>query len=684
VQVLDLLASAIGLLVLGAVVSALLARRRLLCGYVAAACAVIASVAVAYVGLVVSLRGPVEATYLSLAGMGLEASLHLRVDGLSAIFLMVTALVAVCSAVYAVRYVLRYEGETLLRYYPFMLLFVASVVAVVSAWDMVFFIVFWELMTLLSYVLVVYEKRNPSSLRAGLRYFITTHIATACMILAVAILYVNAQPEHFGLEALGNGLRRLLRSNPVLVHVVLALFFVGFATKAGVLPFGFWLPDAYPAAPSSASALFAGTMTKLGVYGIVRVFVTILQTPTPCADWGRIIAAFGALSIFIGTVTALLQHDSKRLLSFHIIGQVGYMLLGVGLGIAFIGINPALAVIGLVGGLFHVVNHACYKSLLFLNAGAALYRTGTRDLNKAGGLIGIMPLTGVAAIVASLSIAGVPPFSGFSSKWLLFSGSLLAGLEQPLFLVLGVVAIFVSVVTLASFLKFLGTVFLGRLDLAGADPEKPRIPFSMKAPQVIIGVFCVLFGVYPMLPLRVLHGAVAGILPPGYAPGLVQVFGASPVNLSVNVGEGFVGFWGPLWVVPVLLGGLLIAALLYSLSVGPVKRDSVWLCGEQHRPEVVKYRAHSFYLPFRDFLAFRVGSARVSTLFPQLPKPRVGEMRWLRRAVNFDEWLYYPLLRTGRKFLELFRESHVGVPQVYVLWMAIGVVLAIIILYALS
>jgi len=356
----------------------------------------------------------------------------------------------------------------------------------------------------------------------------------------------------------------------------------------------------------------------------------------------------------------------------------------VGTGVAFLRISPPLAVAGLVGGLFHLVNNACYKSLLFLNAGAGLYRSGTRDLNHVGGLAKIMPVTAATAVIASLAIAGVPPFSGFSSKWLIFQASLGSGMEKPLFIALGIIAIFISAVTLASFLKFLGTLFLGKLHIEKEGAEHREVPLSMLLPQVIIAIFCILFGVYPMLPVKFLYGAVEGLLPGGYAPSLASLFGNLGVGVSLSVSGGTVGVWNP----PVVLAGLLVCFLIsygiYLLAASPVRKTATWLCGEEHEEDEVRYKAHGFYLPFSDFLSFRVGKYNVRTFFPSIPRPRVGDLAWLRKAVNLDEWLYYPAVRAGNRFCQRFRESHVGIPQVYVLWMAAGMVLAIIVLYALS
>jgi hydrogenase-4 component B len=669
-------------LALGAVVTALMGGWKKGCGWVAMAFTSLASASIAFAGASVFLGEEVKALFPGLGAFGLTFSIHLEVDKLSAVFLLLTALISFCASLFSVRYMSIYRLEGLRRFYPFLLLFYATVVGVVVTRDMLVFIVAWEMMTLTSFALVVFERGSVDSMRAGFRYFLTTHLASACIILAAIILYTRAASMDF--SALRTALEGMLAREPALAHVVLALFFIGFATKAGILPFGFWLPDAYPAAPTAATAAFAGTMSKVAVYGILRVFVDILPISPFSTLWGQVIAVFGTLSIFIGTVTALVQHDSKRLLSFHMIGQVGYMLLGIGMGVTFLRISPALAVLGLVGGLFHLVNNACYKPLLFLNAGAGLYRSGTRDLNHVGGLATIMPLTAGTAVIASLAIAGVPPLSGFSSKWLIFQTSIGSGMEKPLFMALGIIAIFISAVTLASFLKFLGTLFLGKLHVEKPDFEPKEVPFSMRLPQVIIAIFCILLGVYPLLPVRLLYGAVGAILPANYAPSLTSLFGNLGAGLSLSVAGGTMGVWNPLVVLAGLVICLLISYGIYLLAHSPVRKTATWLCGEEHQDDEVRYKAHGFYLPFNEFLSFRVGRRQVATFFPSIPRPKVGNLAWLRKVVNLDEWLIYPAVKAGGRFCERFRESHVGIPQVYVLWMAVGMILAIIVLYALS
>jgi len=678
------LLAALASLIIGSLLTALLAvrGRPRVCGYAALIFMTSAGIGVYHAAGSVFLHGPVTLDLPLPALAALGAGMTVHIDYLSALFLLVIATIGVLVTLYSVEYIRRYPGQSLVRYYPLLLLFFASVVAVVSVSDMLIFLVAWELMTLLSYALVVFDKESPICLRAGLKYFIITHTATACMVAAVIILYTQA--GSFSFTALGEAMASLSRSNPALLHLVLGLFLIGFGTKAGMLPFGDWLPDAYPAAPTAAAAAFAGSMTKLGIYGILRVFCQLLPVSHFSWVWGGIIALFGTISIFVGTLTAMVQDDSKRLLSFHVIGQMGYMLLAIGLGIYFLPISPALAVVGMIAGTFHLINNVCYKSCLFLNAGAVFYRTGTRDLNQVSGLAHIMPLTAGTALIASLSIAGVPPFSGFASKLMIFQACTMGSIDVPFFMAFAIIAIFISIATLASFLKFLATAFFGRLHLPAAATVQSDVPMSMKIPQVVLAGLCVLFGVAPVLAISGIYRAISALLPPGYAPAAHALFGTSPLGVTLNLGEGAAGAWYPLTVVAVLLGGLVIAHLIYQAAGARARLTEVWYCGEPLPHEEGRYQAHSYYLPFKEFLRVRIGTHQTSGIYPRLPIPRVGRPTALRRALDLDAWFYYPLVRWGGHLLRRFSRTHVGIPQVYVLWMIVGMILAILVLFWLS
>ncbi len=653
---------AFALLLAGAGTSLVLAGRRRASGWAATAFVGAAGVALWAVVVRTMAIGPdPEATLLTLPGLG--AGLVLSVDPLAAIFLAITATIGFLTTLYSVEDMARDGSDSVAKYYPVLQLLFAGIVGVVVTADFVFFLVFWELMTFASFFLVTFERESRTCQRAGLKYFVVNQAATFGMIAAALILWTRCGSFHFA--ALRDALGGLLASQPTLGHLVLFLFFVGFATKAGILPMGDWLPDAYPAAPTGATAAFGGTMTKLGVYGLLRVFLGFLPLSPATRAWGVVIALAGAASLFVGTLTALKQDDIKRLMSFHVIGQVGYMFMGIGFGLYFLPSNPALAALGLLAGTFHMVNHSLYKSCLFLGAGAVTFRTGTRSLSALGGLGKSMPATAVYALVAALAIAGVPPLNGFASKWLMYVTAILGGQAFPLFAVLGIVAMFISLVTLGSFLKYIGGAFLGPPSpLAGIR----EVPATMLVPQAFLALTCVAFGLVPSWPLAFVHQALTGLASGSSLPDLPALVGGG-ASLQVASGAVGVAFWAP----------LPVAALLVLLALGcyfgiqragraGVRTVPVWACGEEMEPATARYPASSFYLPFKR--AFQGIYPSIQVRAPAFPA-------WLRRVFDLDAWFYLPMARAVDGGARGVSRTHVGIPQVYLLWIVVGAIAVI-------
>jgi hydrogenase-4 component B len=687
----NLLYAALFLLTLGAIVSAAISRHKAACGWAALGFVSAASGCLIYLAVFVFLGGKIEGVDLIDLHPVIGTSLSIGIDPLSALFLIIISIVSFCVTLFSIRYIRHYPKESLLRYYPWLLLFFVSIVAVVCITDLMFFIIFWEIMTLSSWALVVYERENRESLKAGLLYFIVTHLATGCLILAAVILYPSTAGPSFSFADLRTALQTQLMMNPTLVHLVLALFFICFATKASTLPFGFWLPLAHPVAPSSFSAVLSGVMIKVGIYGLVRLFCTLLPISPLSQTWGIVIALFGILSLIVGTISALMQDDSKRLMAFHSIGQVGYMFLGIGAGLYFLRLNPALAAIAFVAGLFHMINHSWFKSCLFLNAGSVMYKTGTRDLNKIGGLFRLMPWTGVTAIIASLSISGIPPFNGFVSKLLIFESCLISGKEagaafwaRSFFVLLGLAAIFISAVTLASFLKFINSAFLGKL--RGAEGTSGGdVPLSMIIPQGILAFLCVLFGVVPFLPIMMGYQAIRSALPAGAFPASASLFGKMWPGISLDFGMGKIsGVWDPLWMIMAFFILIGVVSLVARSGGAKVREVETWYGGLKHLPADTAYRGHSFYRPFKQIFTFHIKNIEFRGLYPTtFPRPKISMPQGVRTFLSPDQWFYYPLGRLFMKLTRGFSKSHTGHPQMYLLWIAMGVILVMVLVLSL-
>lgn len=663
----QLLLLGVAVLLLGSLLSLVAAKNRRWSGWLAVCSMGLSAVLLWMVAVRVFTGGPgPQVALLSIPGLG--ASLVIMVDGLSAFFLAIAASIGLVTTLYAVEYLDRFPNDSVAKYYPVLLVLFVGIVGVVSVADFFFFLVFWELITLASYFLVVFERENPESQRAGLKYFVVNQGATLGMMAGALILWREGGSFHF--EDLRIALVTLLEERPILAHTSLLLFFLGFGTKAGILPMGSWLPEAYPAAPTAATAAFAGAMSKLGVYGVVRMFLTLLPPNGAMELWGTVIALAGTGSLFVGTLTALKQDDAKRLMAFHVVGQVGYMFLGVGVGLVLLPRSPALGSLAVAAGLFHLLNNALYKSALFLGAGAVQARTGTGRLSHLGGLAQSMPWTAGAALGASLAIAGVPPLNGFASKWLLYGTGILGGREAPLLVVLILVAMFISLVTLASFLKYYGSAFLGpRQDGAGPMGD---VGLPMILPQIVLVLACVLFGLFPWIPLGVIEGGLAGILEPAGAQALGGAvspgLGSTPL-LRLAVGEGTMATWAPLPVSVALLA-LGLGAFFGIQRAGGAKTRTVpiWTCGEEEAPSALRYPAGSFYLPFKH--AFRGVYPAVKVRAPVFPPG-------LRRALNPDGWFYLPVARWVERSSHAVSRAHVGVPQVYLLWIVLGAVLVV-------
>jgi hydrogenase-4 component B len=488
-----------------------------------------------------------------------------------------------------------------------------------------------------------------------------THVATAGLLAAAIVLWratgsFSFQAHATGLAQMGAGLRNLL----------LALYLIAFATKAGIFPVGDWLPDAHPAAPSGVSAILSGVMIKLGAYGVLRVFWAALPgagTRGELMTWGVVIAAVGTLSAFVGGLTAMRQNDSKRLLAFSSISQTGYIFLGLGIGVAFWGHHAlgVVALLGLLGAGFHILNDATYKSLLFMSAGSILYSTGTRDLNKVGGLSSVMPIASAAGLIGALSLAGLPPTNGFASKWVIYQASISAGLGFAPFVIAAVVAFFVSLSTLAYALKFYGTAFLG----SPAKGEAVPIPATMTTAQAVLALVCLAAGLGPFWVLGVVHRV--------FGTGLGQAFvvGHAGGLSTIASGGAIAAVWSPIVLFVGLVVCFAVAELIRASGHARVRTVPNWFCGEEHSADEVRYRAGGVYSPFNQ--AFE-------RVYPHVPIPRWPGLARLRSVLNLDLWLYNPIVDAGGKAVDKVSRSHVGIPQLYMVWQVAGMVIAIAVL----
>jgi hydrogenase-4 component B len=596
---------------------------------------------------------------LSLFGTTLAVDL----DPLGAGFLLLVTTVTFLATIYSIGYMDVPGPEKPARFYTPLLLFAAGMIGVVSVQDWLVFFVFWELMTLASYILVVFNKEDPVVQRAGLKYFIMTHIASVGILVAALVLWHKTGSFSFEQQAIA-----LRESSSWLRNLLLALYFVAFATKAGIFPLGDWLPDAHPAAPSGVSAILSGAMIKLGAYGVIRIFWQMVGsdlTSRELLTWGVVIAALGTVSAFVGGVTAMRENDFKRQLALSSIGQTGYIFLAMGIGIALLklkGFQP-IALLALMGAGFHILNDAIYKSLLFMNAGSVLYSTGTSDLRKVGGLFAVMPAVAVAAFIGVLSLSGLPPTNGFASKWVIYQSSISAGLVFSPFLVMAVIAFFASLSTFAYALKFFyGTAFL---EPPSEEYQPRRLPRTMTFSQTLLALLCVGIGLVPAIGID----SVASVFQmPKHALFRIGTFGEIATTQGVHP---LSAIWNPIGLAIALLTCYLLAEWIRTWGKAKVRIVTNWYCGEEHPEREVRFRAQDFYAPFNEIFA---------KVYPHISVPKVGGLQKLRDLLDFDTWLYRPLVRATTAMVDRIRRSHAGPLQLYMIWQIAGLIVVLIIL----
>ncbi len=414
-------------------------------------------------------------------------------DGLSCFMLITVNLIAFFVAVYSLSYMEQYTDKP--KFFTFFSLMVCGMNGLIITGDLFNLFVFLEIASIASYALVAFGT-EAEEMEASFKYAIMGSVASAFIFIGIAFLYSFTSTLNMA------DMARVLsnKQNEWVIPFVGVLFLMGFGLKSALVPFHAWLPDAHPSAPASISAMLSGVLIKtLGIYSLIRIFFNIIG---PTQGYLTVLMFLGAISMIVGVVLALSQWDLKRLLAYHSISQIGYVVLGIGLG------TP----LGILGGLFHLFNHSVFKSLLFLNSGAVDYATGPRDLKETGGLGKLMPVTAKTNLVASMSIAGIPPFNGFFSKAII----IIACLEKGNF-GYAICAVIGSILTLASFMKVQKFAFLG--EIKDKFKNIKEAPFAMLFSMVCLAIICIFGGLMLIPSLRFfLDDAVAVILQgTGYA-----------------------------------------------------------------------------------------------------------------------------------------------------------------------
>jgi formate hydrogenlyase subunit 3/multisubunit Na+/H+ antiporter MnhD subunit len=561
---------------------------------------------------------------------------HVRLDALSGFFLVLLGFAVSGISLFCIGYFRHGQGTA-----PGMLclqfhVFVAAMVLVLVADDAYLFMVAWETMALSSYFLVIASHRIPEIRSAGFLYLLLAHIGAIAILLAFGVMHGVGGDYTF---------ETMRRSDlPVFwasVTFVLALF--GFGAKAGLLPLHAWLPEAHPAAPSPVSALMSGVMLKTAIYGMLRVVFDLLAQPLWW--WGVVALVLGLATALFGVMFAAVQTDMKRLLAYSSIENIGVIVAGIGLTIVFHAYgNPQLAALALVATLYHCLNHACFKSLLFLATGSVLHATRERSLGKLGGLIRNMPWVAALSLVGTLAIAGLPPLNGFVSEWLLLQAFLFSpGLPNPylnMLVPLGSAAL-VLAAALSGYVmvKFYGVIFLGQ-------PREPALAGARdadgweRAGLAWLAAACVVLGLVPTAVIALLDRVTLPLV--GYAIGAHAE--RAGWLLLAPVGPERASY-APL----VFLLGIAGAVLITFVAVrafyhGRVRRAAPWDCGYPAQTPRMQDTAEGFGQPIKQIFEpfFRIRRHMPSPFDAQPYYSATTEDRlW--------HWLYLPIARMNQR-----------------------------------
>ncbi|HKT34744.1 MAG TPA: hydrogenase 4 subunit B [Nitrospira sp.] len=596
----------------------------------------------------------------------------IRLDPLGSFFLLTISLVGVAASIYALGYVTEFYGRV-----PISLLgslfngFLLSMILVIVADNGFFFLIVWESMSLFSYFLVVTEHEKSDVRYAGLFYLIMTHVGTAFILLTFLLLFQGS--ESFSFEAfrqpnqpLSDGMRTMAFFTAL----------IGFGTKAGIVPLHVWLPYAHPAAPSHISALMSGVMIKTAIYGLIRVYFDFFGGHFPWW-WGFVVLAIGAVSALLGVMYALMEHDLKSLLAYHSVENIGIILLGIGAGMIFHSFGlEELAALGLIAGLYHTINHAVFKALLFFGAGSLLYATHTRNMEEYGGLLRRMPWTGAFFLIGAVSIAALPPTNGFVSEWLVFQ-TLFLSYEMPslvLKLMLPIAAAMLAltgVLALTCFAKAFGISFLA-LPRSAHAKHAEEVPWPMRIGMGFLAASCIALGLAPMLVVPMMDRVTASMTGTSIAGKMLALGGwaLAPVNVE------FSSLSSPVLAL-VLAATAALGLALVALYGGTraYRYGKTWACGLNLTPRM-EYTATGFVQPIkRVFSTIYQPTVKLETEFLEESRYFAKRRRFeFHIEPMFQKYLYDSVVTLTSGLADRLRIIQAGSLHLYLAYMFVTLV----------
>lgn len=599
---------------------------------------VILSLAILYTGQTLNF------TLYTLSTASPELEFSFTIDKLSAFFIFLISIVSLSVTIYSTKYIEHYP-------YPsrnailvaLMNIFILSMILVVLSANTFSFLFFWEIMSLTSFFMVMYDYEKEESRKAGMFYFVMTQLSTVFLFIGFFLLYLNT--GSFDIKQSG--------IEPSSASAIFLALFIGFSIKAGVVPVHKWLPYAHGSAPSNISALMSGVMLKVAIYGLIRFLITVIN---PELWWGIIILIFGTISAILGVIYALKEHDIKRLLAYHSIENIGIILIAFGMYVIFSAKGmEELAILCLLAALFHTLNHAIFKSLLFLTAGSIVAAIGTKNIELMGGLVKKMPYTALLFFIGAASISALPPLNGFVSELMIFLAFIQSyNLNDPLLQVLFIVSLslfaLTSALAAACFVKAFGIMFLAAPRSKRAE-NASEMEFPMLAGPAILAVLCIVLGLFSY-----------------------QIF--HYFNYNINIPDmSLIG-------IALFILSIIVFAVIRLTASKKTRVCETWGCGIISQNSKMEYTASGFSYPIEFFFdpVYRTKEINKRKFFDAKHSIFKVGFAEIEIAKVFEERIYMPVAKTFFKISSLVDKFHNGNTNTYLFYTFVTVVIILIIL----
>ena len=596
-----------------------------------------------------------DALSYTLPGSYITGLIPIRIDALSGWFILIINLVFVTGGFYGLFYLKAYREQrnNLTLHSISFLLQHAAMVSICVIQNSLAFLIAWEIMAIASFLVIIFEHEHIATIKAGINYLIQAHFSI--LFLMIGFIWVASKTGSYDFQAIATYSASIPTSASLMLFI---FFFIGFAIKAGFVPFHTWLPYAHPAAPSHVSGIMSGVIIKIGIFGILRMLLVIKTDLTTVGYFILIISLFSGL---YGVMLAIIQHNLKKLLAYHSIENIG--IIGIGIGIGCIGLgtgNQVLATLGFAGALLHTLNHSLFKSLLFYTAGNVYQATHTMDIEKLGGLIKKMPQTAALFLIAAIAICGIPPFNGFISEFIIYTGlynwlsdATLVSLLAAIFSTAGLALI--GGLAMLCFTKAFGVVFLGTARCKLPDSCR-EVPFLQLLPMYLLAALIILIGLFPIAFINLLAKPVSLFTGNITLPLNTLQFNAFSALQPISLAS-----WGL-----ILLVITIFTVRKFALSHRKIETGPTWGCGYTVPTSKIQYTAGSFVRTysklFAPFLSIGKHEDEIHGIFPAESKYHTHPYD------SIEKWLIDSPLKLNKTFMGRFVFLNNGKLQFYILY----------------